>query len=52
MTLTAWVNQFVDFAETNGFLLDVLTGAVLLVCVSAVLGFTLSVITAAFTRMR
>ena len=52
MNLTAWVNQFISFTSTDGFVLDVLTGAVLLVAFSACLGFSISVISAVFSRSR
>ena len=50
MNLTAWINQFISFNSTDGFILDCLTGALLICCVCITLAFTMSIISRVLSR--
>lgn len=50
MTITAWLNQFVSFSSTDGFVLDLLTSAVVCIAVATAFGFIVSLVSSVFTR--
>ena len=50
MNLTAWINQFISFNSTDGFLLDAASAALLVCLCCMVLSFCMSVISRVLTR--